>query len=155
MFNIMKEYHEKFNKLNNLKTRTKDNEKRKQEVLTNVGNIYNDLYDIYKSKQNKKIYSLNAKNKKSLDYIKLRFSDNYLYSSEEKQKEEQEEKQEEEEQKKQDEKTIDVNEFNEQINKKETDINKELFKKHFNFQGPRNMYKLLIQQKTKQKTINQ
>ena len=97
---------------------------------------------------------MNAKNKKSLDYIKLRFSDNYLYSSEEKQKEEQEEKQEEEEQKKQDEKTIDVNEFNEQINKKETDINKELFKKHFNFQGPRNMYKLLIQQKTKQKTIN-
>ena len=128
MFNIMKEYHQKFNKLNNLKTRTKDNEKRKQEVLTNVGNIYNELYDIYKSKQNKKIYSLNAKNKKSLDYIKLRFSDNYLYSSEEKQKQEQEEKQEEEEQKKQDEKTIDVNEFNEQINKKETDINKELFK---------------------------
>ena len=128
MFNIMKEYHQKFNKLNNLKTRTKDNEKRKQEVLTNVGNIYNELYDIYKSKQNKKIYSLNAKNKKNLDYIKLRFSDNYLYSSEEKQKQEQEEKQEEEEQKKQDEKTIDVNEFNEQINKKETDINKELFK---------------------------
>ena len=127
MFNIMKEYHQKFNKLNNLKTRTKDNEKRKQEVLTNVGNIYNELYDIYKSKQNKKIYSLNAKNKKNLDYIKLRFSDNYLYSSEEKQKEEQEEKQ-EEEQKKQDEKTIDMNEFNEQINKKETDINKELFK---------------------------
>ena len=28
MFDIMKEYHEKFNKLNNLKTRTKDNEKR-------------------------------------------------------------------------------------------------------------------------------
>ena len=99
MFNIMKEYHQKFNKLNNLKTRTKDNEKRKQEVLTNVGNIYNELYDIYKSKQNKKIYSLNAKNKKTLDYIKLRFSDNYLHSSEEKQKEDQEEKQEEEEQK--------------------------------------------------------
>ena len=154
MFNIMKEYHQKFNKLNNLKTRTKDNEKRKQEVLTNVGNIYNELYDIYKSKQNKKIYSLNAKNKKNLDYIKLRFSDNYLYSSEEKQKEEQEEKQ-EEEQKKQDEKTIDMNEFNEQINKKETDINKELFKKHFNFQGPSNMYKLLTQQKIKQKAINQ
>ena len=50
MFNIMKEYHQKFNKLNNRKTRTKDNEKRKQEVLTNVGNIYNELYDIYKSK---------------------------------------------------------------------------------------------------------
>ena len=54
MFNIMKEYHEKFNKLNNLKTRTKDSEKRKQEVLTNVGGIYNELYYIYKSKYKKK-----------------------------------------------------------------------------------------------------
>ena len=35
----MKEDHKKLNKLNNLKTRTKDNEKRKQEVLTNVGDI--------------------------------------------------------------------------------------------------------------------
>ena len=50
MFSIMKEYHKKFNKLNNLKTRTKDNEKQKQEVLTNVGDIYNELHDIYKSK---------------------------------------------------------------------------------------------------------
>ena len=50
----MKEYHKKINKLNNLKTRTKDNKKRKQEVLTNVGDIYNGLYDIYESKCNKK-----------------------------------------------------------------------------------------------------
>ena len=62
MFNIMKEYHKKFNKLNNLNTRTKDNEKRKQEVLTNVGDIYNELCDIYKSKYNKKIDRLSAKN---------------------------------------------------------------------------------------------
>ena len=66
MFNIMKEYYEKFNKLNNLKARTKDNEKRKQEVLTNVSNIYNELYYIYKSKYNKKIDRLSAKTKKSL-----------------------------------------------------------------------------------------
>ena len=66
MFNTMKDYHKKLNKLNNLKTRTKDTEKRKQEVLTNVGNIYNELYDIYKSKYNKKIDRLSAKNKKSL-----------------------------------------------------------------------------------------
>ena len=54
MFSIMKDYHKKFNKLNNLKTRTKVNEKRKQKVLTNVGGIYNELYDIYKRKYNKK-----------------------------------------------------------------------------------------------------
>ena len=54
MFSITKEYHKKFNSLNNLKPRTKDNEKLKQEVLTNVGDTYNELYDIYKSKYNQK-----------------------------------------------------------------------------------------------------
>ena len=54
MFSIMEDSHKKFNSLNKLKTRTKDNEKRKQEVLTNVGDIYNELYDIYKSKYSKK-----------------------------------------------------------------------------------------------------
>ena len=54
MFNIMKEYHKKFNSLNNLKPRTKDNEKLKQEVLTNVGDTHNELYDIYRSKYNQK-----------------------------------------------------------------------------------------------------
>ena len=88
MLNIMKEYHKKFNSLNNLKPRTEDNEKRKQDVLTNVGDIYNELYGIYKSKYNKKINRLNVKTKKKLDYSKLRLSDNYLYLS----KEEQEQK---------------------------------------------------------------
>ena len=64
-FNIMKDYHKIFNSLNKLKTRTKDNEKRKEEVLNNVGDIYNELYDIYKRKYNKKIDRLSAKNKKS------------------------------------------------------------------------------------------
>ena len=62
MFNLLKEYHEKSNSLNNLKPQTKDTEKLKQEVLTSVDDIYNELYDIYKSKYNKKINSLNAKN---------------------------------------------------------------------------------------------
>ena len=52
MFSIMKEYHKNFNSLNKLKTRTKHNEKRKQGVLTNAGDIYNELYDVYKSKYN-------------------------------------------------------------------------------------------------------
>ena len=84
MFNLMKEYHKKFNSLNKLKPQKENNKKRKQEVLTNVGNIYNELYAIYKSKYNKKIYSLDARNKKKLDYKKLRLSD-YLYSTEEEQ----------------------------------------------------------------------
>ena len=61
MFNLMREYNEKFNSLNNLKSQTKDNEKLKQEVLTNVGDIYNELYDVYKSKCSKKIDKLSAK----------------------------------------------------------------------------------------------
>ena len=40
MFSIMKEYHKKFTYLNKRKTRTKDNKKRKEEVLNNVGDIY-------------------------------------------------------------------------------------------------------------------
>ena len=69
-------------------------------MLTNVGNIYDEFYDIYKSKYNKKIDRLSAKNKKKLDYKQLRLSDNYLYSSEEEQEEEQEKQEKQEEQKK-------------------------------------------------------
>ena len=50
----MKDHHKKFNSLNKLKTRTKDNEKRKEEVLNNAGDIYNKLFDIYVRKYNKK-----------------------------------------------------------------------------------------------------
>ena len=50
MFNLMKEYHKNFNSLNKLKPQKENNKKRKQELLTNVGDIYIELYDIYKSK---------------------------------------------------------------------------------------------------------
>ena len=66
MFNLMKGYHKKFNSFNKLKPQTKDNEKLKQKVLTNVGDIYNELYDVDKSKYNKKINKLSVKDKKSL-----------------------------------------------------------------------------------------
>ena len=71
MFNLMKEYHKKFNSLNKLKPQKENNKKRKQEVLTNIGDIYNELYDVYKSKYSKKIDKLSAKDKKKLDYKKL------------------------------------------------------------------------------------
>ena len=54
MFNLMKDHHKIFNSLNKLKPQQENNEKRKQEVLTNVGDIYNELYDVYKSKYSKK-----------------------------------------------------------------------------------------------------
>ena len=60
-------------------------------MLTNAGDIYNELSYIYKSKYNKKINSLDAENKKKLDYKKLRLTDDYLYPSEEEQEKEQKE----------------------------------------------------------------
>ena len=54
-------------------------------MLNNVGYIYNELYDTYKRKYNKKIDRLSAKNKIKLNYKQLRLSDKYLYSSEEEQ----------------------------------------------------------------------
>ena len=45
----------------------------------------------------------------------------------------------------------DTNAFNEWINKKEKDINKELFIKHFNFQRPSEMLKFLYQTNDKEK----
>ena len=48
----------------------------------------------------------------------------------------------------------DVNEFNGQINKKETNINRELFRKHFNFQRPSSMLKSLCKINDRKKKLN-
>ena len=50
MCNLMKEYHKKCNSLKKLKPQKENNKKQKQEVLTNVGDIYNELHDVCKSK---------------------------------------------------------------------------------------------------------
>ena len=122
----MKEHQQRFYRLNDLKTRIKDNKKRKQEVLTNVGDIYNKLYKITKINTTKKIDTLSPEHKKLLYYKWLRLSDNYLHSSGE-----------EEEEEKQDEETINVNKFNESIIKEGIDIkNMELFKNYFYYQTP-------------------
>ena len=141
MFNLMREYHKKFTSLNNLVPRTENNKKLKQEVLINAGDIYNALYDIYKNKYNKKINSLSTKNRIKLDYKKLRLADIYDYLSDEEQEEEQKEI------------ITDANEFNERVNKQETDINTELFKKHFKIQRPSDMLKYLYQTKDRKKNI--
>ena len=101
MFNLMRGYHKKITSLKNLAPRTENNKKLKQEVLINAGNIYNKLYYIYQNKYNKKINSLNTKNRKKLDYKKVRLTDDYEYPSEEEDQEEQEKQEEQEEQKKQ------------------------------------------------------
>ena len=113
MFNLMREHHKKFTSLNNLVPRTENNKELKQEVLINAGDIYNKLYYIYQNKYNKKINSLDTKNRIKLDYKKLRLADIYDYPSDEEQEKIQEE-------------TItDINKFSEYIAKEEADINGE------------------------------
>ena len=142
MLNLVREYHKKFTSLNNLVPRTENNKKLKQEVLTNASDIYNELYYIYKNKYNKKINSLGIKNRKKLQYKKLRLADYYEYLSEEEQEEIQEIQ---EKQEKQEKTKTKIDEFNKYIAEEEAHINKELFVKHFNFQRPSDMLKDLYQ----------
>ena len=81
MYNLMKDHHKKLNSLINLKPQTRNNKHKRLEVLIHAGDIYNELYNIYRSKYNKKIDSLSAKNEKKLDYKHLKISGDYLHSS--------------------------------------------------------------------------
>ena len=135
MFIQLKEYKQKYKKLDNLKTRIGSNKKRKKEVLTNVSDIFNEFYYFYKNKHNKKRDTLSTENENLLDYKQLRLSD-YVYLSEE----------EEEKEEKQNKETISVNKFNESTIKKGMNIkNMELFNKHFNYQTPSALLKVLYE----------
>ena len=86
---------------------------------------------------------MSAKNKKRLDYKQLKISGDYRYLSEEEQ-EEREEQKEQEEQEKQDKKPFHLEENIEwMINKEDTHVNKEIFKKYFQLESPSLMYKVL------------
>ena len=77
---------------------------------------------------------LNTKDKKFFYYKKVRLTDDYQYVSEEEQQQQTSKNLDKKELPKKPTKD-DLSEFNEWVNKKETGINRELFKKHFNFQG--------------------
>ena len=70
----------------------------------------------------------------------MRLTDDYKYESEEEEKGEKEQRNSKKEPLKKPTKE-DVSNFNEWVNKKETDINYELFQKHFKFQKPSDMLK--------------
>ena len=126
-------------------------------MLINDGDIYNVLYDIYKNKYNKKINSLSTKNRIKLDYKKLRLSDDYLYSSEEKQEDQKEifsiksddkTKQQTSKQPTKD----DLIALDKWIIDEEIDLNEELFNKYFKIQRPSD--RLLYLNKTNDKEKN-
>ena len=70
-------------------------------------------------------FCIQALDTKRLDYKKLKLTNDYRYLSEEEPI------------------ITDANAFNEWINKEETDINEELFKRHFNFQRPSDIFNSL------------
>ena len=105
---------------------TDKNKVLKPKVLDNVGDLFNELYYIYKDKYNEEKDGLNTKNKKVFYYEKLRLTDDYQYESEEEKKEEKEQQTSKKEPLKKPTKD-DVSNFNEWVNKKETGINYELF----------------------------
>ena len=125
---------------------TDQNKVLKSKVLNYVGDLFNALYYIYKDKYNEEKDGLDTKNKKNYYYKKLRLTNDYQYESEEEKKEEEEQQISKKLDKKEPPKKlarVDVNKFNEWVNKKEIDINSEIFQKHFKFQTPSYMLKTL------------
>ena len=138
-------YLKKSNKLKAVDPQTNENKIVKQKVLDNVGDLFNELYYIYKDKYNEEKDGLTAKNKKLLHYKKLRLTDDYQYESEE--------EKEQQTSKKPDKKLTKgrASNFNEWVNRKESDINSEIFQKYFSFQRPSDMLKILYTTNDKKK----
>ena len=93
----------------------------KPKVLDNVGDLFNELYYIYKDKYNEEKDGLNTKNKNFFYYKKLRVSDDYQYESEEEEKEKQQQNSKKPDKKEPPEKPTkdNVSKFNEWVNEKE------------------------------------
>ena len=66
MHKKLNDFHKKFTKFKNVSPQTKTNENLKEKVLGNIGDLYNELYYIYKDKCNEEINSLNTKDTKTI-----------------------------------------------------------------------------------------
>ena len=73
----------RFNKLKAVDPQTDENKVLKPKVLDNVGDLFNELYYIYKDKYNDDKKDLNTKNKNFSYYKILRLTDDYQYEYEE------------------------------------------------------------------------
>ena len=137
--NDFKFFLKKINKLKAADPQTNETKVLKPKVLDNVGDLFNELYYIYKDKYNEEKDGLTAKNKKLLHYKKLRLTDDYQYESEEEKKEQQtSERLNKKEPLKKSTKYNWIT-FNEWVNEKEAGINSEVFPEHFRYQRPSDM----------------
>ena len=141
----------KINKLKAVDPQTNENKVLKPKVLDNVGDLFNDLYYIYKDKYNEEKDGLDKKNKKYFYYRKLILTDDYQYESKEEEEEEEEEKQ--QTSKKSDKKSTKDNasNFNEWVNRKEAGINSEMSQEYYKYQRPSDMLKDLYRINDKKK----
>ena len=87
MHKRLNDFHKKCIKLKGVNPQTKANEDLKEKVLDNAGDIFNELYYIYKEKYEEEKDALNEKDTKKFDYTKLRLSNDYEYESEKEEKE--------------------------------------------------------------------
>ena len=83
MFKKLNDFKKRFNKLKTVDQQTNENKVLKPKVLDNVGDLFNELYFVYKDKYNDEKEGLNTKSKKPFYYKKLRLTDGYQYESEE------------------------------------------------------------------------
>ena len=67
MHKKLKNVHKKFTGLKSVTPRTEASKSLKEKVLDDAGDLFNNLYYIYKDKCNKEINSLNIKSKKEFD----------------------------------------------------------------------------------------
>ena len=152
MHKKLKDFHKNFTSLKNVAPRTEANKNLKEKVLDDAGDLYNDLYYIYKNKYNKELNSLDTENRKKLDYKKLRLTDDYQYPSEEEDEQQQQTSKEFNKKEPLEKQTeTDFDKLNEQIIKEEKEINEELFKNYFNFQRPTTLLKALYNLNNKEK----
>ena len=141
----LSEFHKKFTRFKNVNPQAEANKYLKAKVLDNAGDIFNEMYYIYKEKCEEEKDGLNDKDIKKFDYTKLRLTDDYEYESED------EEKQTDKKPDKPPKKPIEnsVKKLSELANEEETDMNRELFQKHFNFAKPSAMLRELYRMKNK------
>ena len=79
----MSEFHKKISKFKSVNSQTEANKDLKAKVLDNAGDLFNELYYIYKEKYEEEKDALNERGSKKFDHTKLRLSDDYEYESEE------------------------------------------------------------------------
>ena len=146
MHKKLSDFHKKITRLKKITPEIKENKDLEVKVLSNVGDLFNELYCIYKERYEEEKDTLNKNVIKKFGHTKSRFTD-YLSESEEEQSDKKSDKK--EPCKKAE--ISDVREFNNLITKGEIGINKELFRKHLSFQRSSEILKTVYNKNDKKK----